>query len=442
MDGGVVSRFGAQVRPSSEVQDWMSISTGTGEAPVNGYQRPSDWLTLPTVSAGEQRIVGIVAIRDTGLNRLAIRIAGAYTVDWGDGSAPANFATGTVASHAYTWADIPAGTLTSTGYRQVLVSITMQAGQTMTSVHFDALHPSATYSSYNRWIDIRMAGSSVSSLSVTNNLESGYCEDVERFDYIGTNAVTDLSWIFYGSRRLRQVVNLSTASATDTTSMFESCSALISVPAFNLSSATATNSMFYGCGTLEHVPAFTMNTTTQVDGAYMFGDCDGIKTFGAMNLSKVVGKGVQSGNNNAMYSYSATNSRVCVDLSYLELTGAELDTIYGNLATITDTDRTISTATCGTSYPTATYTTTASHGWVPGNRVVISGITPSQFNVSGEISSVPAANQFRMRLTTYPAGYVSGGTVTHDTRINVSGTDGSTSDTPSIATAKGWTVYS
>jgi hypothetical protein len=436
-----MSRYGAAVRPASEVQDWMSITTGgvASGTPVNGYQTPADWLVLPTVTAGEQKIVGIVAIRPAGPNRLAIKVSGAYTVDWGDGSAPANFATGTVASHAYTWADIPAATLTSSGYRQVLVTVTMQAAQTMTSVHFDALHPSSQSTTLAGWIDVRMAGSSVSTLDVFG-YDGGHARDIERFDYVGTNSITDFSVMFWDLTKLRQVVNLSTANATDTWWMFYGCNALVSVPAFDLSNVIDANAMFLDCGQFVEIPAFTMNTTTTMECGAMF-DGTNARRVGAMNLLKV--KGARFLSTQGIEKYSATNSRIVVDLSDSELTGAELNTAYTNLATITDTDRTISTITYNWDLMQATYTTTANHGWVEGMRVSVSGVTPAQFNTGEEIEDVPAANKFMWTLTSVPASdYVSGGSVAHETWIDVYDTEGSTSDTPSIATGKGWMVVS
>jgi hypothetical protein len=420
----------------------MSISSGgtTGEAPVSGYQRPSDWLPLPTVVAGEQKIVGMVAVRPVGPNRLAIKISGAYTVDWGDGSAPANFATGATASHAYTWADIPASTLTTDGYRQVIVSITMQGGQTMTAVHFDERHPSSI-KTMSGWRDIRMAGASVSTFEfIGPTYESGYPREVERFDYVGTNAITNFWSTFEGCGKLRQVVNLYTGAATDTSGMFLNCGALLSVPAFDLSQVTDAYWMFRGCKSLRVIPDFTMNTTTTMDCDLMFSGCDNVRDFGALNLLKV--KGYRFLDTRPLERYAATNSSIQVNLMDAELTGSELNTVYTNLATIADVSRTISTITYNWDTFVATYTTTVNHGWVPGKRVMVSGVTPVHFNVGMEIRTVPALNQFTFTLSGQPASdYVSGGTVDHDTEVDVSGTEGIASDTPSIATAKGWAVY-
>ena len=56
------------------------------------YFRPADWLPLPKLTSEDQKIVGLHAVWPHDSNFCAIQVAGAYTVDWGDGSAPQNYA--------------------------------------------------------------------------------------------------------------------------------------------------------------------------------------------------------------------------------------------------------------------------------------------------------------------------------------------------------------
>ncbi len=50
------------------------------------WQRPVDWLPLPAIQPGEQKLVGLFAVYPGEGNVLAVRAAGNYTVDWGDGT--------------------------------------------------------------------------------------------------------------------------------------------------------------------------------------------------------------------------------------------------------------------------------------------------------------------------------------------------------------------
>ena len=71
--------------------------------PDVSWTRNPEWEPMPAWS-GEDRIVVLQAIYP-GANRVRVTVAGAYTVDWGDGSAPANFASGAVAEKNLAWAD-------------------------------------------------------------------------------------------------------------------------------------------------------------------------------------------------------------------------------------------------------------------------------------------------------------------------------------------------
>lgn len=65
------------------------------------------WLTLPTVSDTENKVVGLMKItRESNLVAILAQVTTAtqYTVDWGDGTVE-NINSGTQASHQYDWSD-------------------------------------------------------------------------------------------------------------------------------------------------------------------------------------------------------------------------------------------------------------------------------------------------------------------------------------------------
>jgi hypothetical protein len=57
------------------------------------YERPDEWIALPELSVGDERLVGLMRVNDATNNHVAILCAGDYTVDWGDGYVE-NFASG------------------------------------------------------------------------------------------------------------------------------------------------------------------------------------------------------------------------------------------------------------------------------------------------------------------------------------------------------------
>jgi hypothetical protein len=85
---------------------WVPTGASTGTpaefvTPADGWVRPSYWLNIPEVVATDQVFYGLVAVFPNDTRPLAIRAQGAYTVDWGDGSAPVNVATNTTAEKLY-----------------------------------------------------------------------------------------------------------------------------------------------------------------------------------------------------------------------------------------------------------------------------------------------------------------------------------------------------
>lgn len=135
---------------SLDMSDSVAIPTWTQaeyEASYNAAlaanPRPGDWLSLPTLLSTEQKIVCLFAVYE-GLNYIAFRCTGAITVDWGDGVVE-NIATNTNATHSYDYTNAALnGTLTTDGFKQAIITITPQAGQTLSTVTFNIRHPSAT----------------------------------------------------------------------------------------------------------------------------------------------------------------------------------------------------------------------------------------------------------------------------------------------------------
>lgn len=144
--------FGARV--ANEQLDPNPSNLGS-----NGWVRPTDWLPVPEITPSEEKFLGLFAVYDTPENFIAVYFEGDYTVDWGDGSVE-NFASGEKAQHSYKWSDIPASTVTSSGYRQVLVEVIPQSGQNLTLMDLTVRHDSCpTGDTYvtTPWLDISVS---------------------------------------------------------------------------------------------------------------------------------------------------------------------------------------------------------------------------------------------------------------------------------------------
>jgi hypothetical protein len=117
----------------------------------------------------------------------------------------------------------------------------------------------------------------------------------------------------------------------------------------------------------------------------------------------------------------------------------QLDAMYTALLTLNPAITTVSGN--GT---TVTYTVGAGNisPFVVGRSVTVTLVDPIAYNISGTVASVNAgAGTFTITNAAVGA-YVSGGvaSITDNITITVTGNPGVATDTPSIATNKGWTV--
>lgn len=315
------------------------------------WTRPLDWLALPTIGASDQKCAMLVAIYNTTANYVAFSATGNYTVDWGDGISE-NVNTGVTAQHRYNWADISNTTLTSEGFRQALVIVTPQAGQTLTNIDFQKRHTDVTIASApTPWLDIKIGItgslilsnyiSSVASFPLlkiltienhTTNLTStwlrGNAENVaqvyinkpglnisssgpfqysDSLEYIWLHPTTtgsDCSNLFLFCTNLREAPYFNTAAVTNMSSMFQGCYKLRKVPLYNTSNVTNMSNMFSTCESLREIPLFDMVKVTNC--TYMFSSCYALQQVPAFNIG--------GANCNAEYMFNSCHSLTKIPL--------------------------------------------------------------------------------------------------------------------------------
>jgi len=294
------------------------------------WTRPADWLPVPTLIANTEIVYTLVEIRPNFDNYIAVNCAGNYTVDWGDGTVT-NYATGTNAQRKIDFTSVTS-IVNSDGNKMLLLTITPQAGQSLTSVTFP-LHSDVKTASYIKNIlEIHMSAPSCSTLTISGLQRLFY------FDYIGTNLLNTSQNRFSNCENLRKInrfdtsnhnqnlafyqtfsncfnlleipnltinnipslrcdgmfsncykiktiPNLNFSTCINATSMFSGCISLLTIPLINTSLVTTMASMFSGCYELREVPLLnTINVTTM---ANMFQSTRKLKTFPAFNMSNV-----------------------------------------------------------------------------------------------------------------------------------------------------------
>jgi surface protein len=232
--------------------------------------RPSDWLALPTVTAVEQKFVGLHAVFAEGNNFCAFLFRGAYTVDWGDGVVE-NVADNVKAEHVYDYSAISNATLTSRGYKQVIVTVTPQVGQNLTTINFQQRYTGQNVAYSTGWLDVTgsfpNAGVGATITFGGTTVRHTYAE---RVTWLTIGSCTSMANMFLDCYSLQSVPLFNTALVTTMQSMFSSCGSLTSVPLFNTALVQSMATTFTGCWNLRTVPLFNTASVTAMNNMFDF----------------------------------------------------------------------------------------------------------------------------------------------------------------------------
>ena len=436
-------------------------STFASRKTVNGsrgsttpWVRPADWLALTTPSTSDQRMVGLAAVFQSNSNFVTVRASSAFKVDWGDGAGWNLYAANTTAEKNLQWADYDAGTLCSRGYRQAIVTVEPQSGN-LTGLSLQNRHSSAaaTSNTSSVWLDLRIACNGTPSLAgpyaawVPRMLEQveiaspvtsamylfffcyalrcvgalntsastsfagmfQHCYSLQQVPALDTAAGTNFDSMFYNCYSLQQVPALNTAAGTNFNRMFYNCYSLQQVPALNTAAGTSFFSMFYNCYSLQQVPA--LDTALGTNFTYMFQGCFALQTVPALDTALGTNFSNMFQNCYALQTVPALNTALGTNFTYMFQNCYALQTVPA-----------LDTA-LGTNF-TAMFQSCYALQWsdVYGGRYAISYATAN-------LSAAALDNI-----------YTNLGTASGAQTITVTGNWGTSGHTPSIATAKSWTV--
>ena len=250
-----------------------------------GWTRPADWITLTAPASNEQKFVGLLGISNDNSNYVALLAQGNYTVDWGDGVTE-NFTSNTKASHQYTYSSISSA-VTSDGFKQVIVTVTPQAGQNLTVIDLQQTftRTNLATSAQIPWLDIAIAGTNLTTIKLTGStsptFRMGY---LQRVNIVSSN-LTSYASLFASCLRLKNFTVNTNSTITSTVSMFSGCSSLESIPLFDTSSVTSMSGMFSNCLSLESIPSFSTSSVTNMSS--MFANCISLKSVPLFNTNFV-----------------------------------------------------------------------------------------------------------------------------------------------------------
>lgn len=266
----------SNARPSSSILG--------GRLPVSEtWQRPADWLPMPTITPGEQKHCMLFAVWN-GNNYVRLAPTGtAYTVDWGDGTAPENVASDVAVDHNFAWSGYSAGTLTSLGHRQAMVTITPQgAGQFLTFPMVTAKHASAAAGTSTGLLDYEWSSPTCAIPNFdhfNNNAQPHrYLQHVKAWSACTIRGYN--TW-FYQTIALQSVEGLELTSITTASQMFYNCTSLLTGPALSLASCTTTANLFSSCSRMVSTPTYDLGSVTTAQG--MYSSCVALRSVGPMN---------------------------------------------------------------------------------------------------------------------------------------------------------------
>ena len=270
--------------------------------PTDEWVRPADWLTMPSITSGDDKIAMLHAIWDNDSNFVALRCSttsGDYQVDWGDGTVTKH-SSNTVAEHQYNYStyDPSNSTLSSRGYKQAIIIITPLIGG-LTAFTTNIRHSTQNQIYATGYLDVLLSmpnATAGASISFRRTLvENKYMERVillntggqnsssnmfqnnsslQSIEYVDASNITDMTLMFSGCSSLKYIVILNTFNVNTMFLMFRSCSSLQSVPLFDTSSVGSMSSMFLGCVSLQSVPLFDTSSVTAMTNT--FNNCNSL----------------------------------------------------------------------------------------------------------------------------------------------------------------------
>lgn len=158
----------------------LYIKARATSTPSTNWVRPTGWLTLPTITSADTKIVGLVAVYEFEKNAISISaLTGTsqnYNIDWGDGTSQTGTST-TVYLKSYDYTSVSSVVLVDSfgyNYKQVIITITNNSG-TVTSW---GLSSGTVQSGPSNWLDLSFSWAANFSL---NGRGSSYLQRLQVF---------------------------------------------------------------------------------------------------------------------------------------------------------------------------------------------------------------------------------------------------------------------
>ena len=353
------------------------IKAQAASTPSNEWVRNPDWIAIPDITNGDNKMYGVMAVYENETNELTLRFGGgSCTIDWGDGTSTTT-SNLVLYTNTYDYATTTTPSITDAdgkNYKTILFEVNFSG--TTTSIYLDRTSGQGGYDTklLDLSIDcitanvIRYTNVKVSTKlerlrvynHIVNNLNTTdrflrsirvFQYDVpltgnyqNSFQYMGnalapdgtpidfTNSITSQANSTFTYATIQQIGNLSFSNATQLTGTFSLCTALTDVGTINVPSNTTFSSFFNNCISLKNVG--TISTTSSLTSIrQMFLSCVSLLGVEITNCSGI------TDTVNAFYlcynlrSLILTDITVGFDIRYSMLEADALDALFTSLGT-------------------------------------------------------------------------------------------------------------
>lgn len=368
-----------------------------------GWVRPFDWLALPEAEPESVKILNAVFDQFENFAALRMLVGGGgtqYQVDWGDGTIEA-VGSNVLAEHNYDFNNSALdGTLTSRGYKQVIIVISPVSGNFSQAIlNLKATSPSSLQAYGTGFLDINLnlpnlmatgslaigAGgirhASLERIYIESwgnatslvNLFSG-CFNLQSLNetqwnlsnitsiqniFLNANALKSIdcrNWDFSNCNNAQGAFNGCTslieiqlpasgfASNANFNNMFANCISLtnIDLSPLDVSNVTNMSSMFIRCNSMRQVTLTGWDTSAVLDVSSMFLNCHALQKLPELNFSAVTNFASFVFACSSLVSMKATGISRTISFSNCSLGPYALDEIYTNLATVVGQTITVS----------------------------------------------------------------------------------------------------
>jgi surface protein len=268
------------------------------------------------------------------------------------------------------------------------------------------------------------------------------CTSLSSVPLFTTNAVTTMSSMFNSCHSLKSVPLFTTNAVTTMASMFLNCYSLKSVPLFTTNAVTNMSSMFEDCISLKSVPLFNTSSVTTMET--MFLNCYSLESIPSFNMSSMTGTGMSGFVANTINLTSLTvNAPAITSITQLLLNPSSTVTMPngGSPLNNSNSSRAIKNISINCSGITSPLSSSLTVPFGPLSSTTFPNVT-SLILTGLRYSITPASSPLGLRLDgiALDALYTSLGTAVGAQTFIVTANHGTVDDTPSIATAKGWTI--